>query len=291
MERVVEHLDGAARGVEAARRRCPPTRQRSSGSCSPRRQVDARELEQRDRRSLPGIDVLARRPRPARRASVVRRIACVAAHRVGQADRVRVGIGGDEAPGVRLAEAGADEDVLDDAAAAAAPRSDGPATARRSGIVVRHPVEHDARDLLDEVDLARDVARAPRRDGHVPVVGDLEAEPLEDLRAARRGATSSPTTRSVRSGRRLTTGRAGRPRWTSALPAARRRRGRRGAGSRAPRRARRDDGSTPFSQRFEPSVRRPSRSEVCRTPIGSKFAASSSTSVVVARRPRCRRRP
>ena len=41
-------------------------------------------------------------------------------------------------------------------------------------------------------------------------------------------------------------------------------------------------GSTPFSHRFEPSVRRASRSEVSRTPIGSKFAASSSTSVVVS---------
>ncbi len=33
-----------------------------------------------------------------------------------------------------------------------------------------------ASDLLDEVDLAGDVARPPRRDGDVPVVGDIEAE-------------------------------------------------------------------------------------------------------------------
>ncbi len=39
-------------------------------------------------------------------------------------------------------------------------------------------------------------------------------------------------------------------------------------------------GSTPFSQRFEPSVRRRSRSEVRKMPYGSKFAASSRTRVV-----------
>ena len=39
-------------------------------------------------------------------------------------------------------------------------------------------------------------------------------------------------------------------------------------------------GSTPFSQRFDPSVRRPSRSDVRKIPIGSKFAASSNTSLV-----------
>ena len=39
-------------------------------------------------------------------------------------------------------------------------------------------------------------------------------------------------------------------------------------------------GSTPFSQRFEPSVRSRRRSEVRKIPVGSKFAASSSTSVV-----------
>ena len=46
---------------------------------------------------------------------------------------------------------------------------------------VRHPVEHDARNLLDQVDLPRDVPRAPGRDGYVPLLVHLEAEPLEDL--------------------------------------------------------------------------------------------------------------
>ena len=41
-------------------------------------------------------------------------------------------------------------------------------------------------------------------------------------------------------------------------------------------------GSTPFSQRFDPAVRSASRSEVLRIPSGSKFAASSRTSVVVS---------
>ena len=39
-------------------------------------------------------------------------------------------------------------------------------------------------------------------------------------------------------------------------------------------------GSTPFSQRFEPSVRSASRSELRMIPTGSKFAASSRMSVV-----------
>ncbi len=40
----------------------------------------------------------------------------------------------------------------------------------------RDAVEDRSRDLLDEVDLARDVASAPRRDGHIPVVCNVEAE-------------------------------------------------------------------------------------------------------------------
>ena len=42
-------------------------------------------------------------------------------------------------------------------------------------------------------------------------------------------------------------------------------------------------GSTPFSQRFEPSVRSFSRSELRSSPNGSKFAASSRISVLDSR--------
>ena len=41
-------------------------------------------------------------------------------------------------------------------------------------------------------------------------------------------------------------------------------------------------GSTPFSHRFDPAVRSASRSELRRMPIGSKFAASSRSSVVAS---------
>ena len=44
---------------------------------------------------------------------------------------------------------------------------------------MRDPVEHWTRDLLDHVDLACHVARAPGRHGDVPVVRDLETEALE----------------------------------------------------------------------------------------------------------------
>ena len=94
------------------------------------------------------------------------------------------------------------------------------------------------------------------------------------------GGVARPISSSARSGRKRITGRSGRPSWTSTWPAqvapavwtissvascA--------AGS-----AR--YGSTPFSQRFEPSVRRRSRSDERKIPVGSKFAASSRTSVV-----------
>ncbi len=110
---------------------------------------------------------------------------------------------------------------------------------------------------------------------------DLEPEAAREPFSGRRAATSRPITRSARSGRNRTTGRSGSPSWTSTWPVisapARStiiRLARTAAGS-----AR--YGSTPFSQRFDPAVRSASRSEVLRIPSGSKFAASSRTSVVV----------
>ena len=103
----------------------------------------------------------------------------LAAHRVGQPQRRRVGIGGDEAPGVRLGVPGADEHVLEHAAEPLLGREvarDGAPERHR----VRHAVEHDPRHLLDDVDLPRHVARAEGRHRHVPSLVDLEVEPLED---------------------------------------------------------------------------------------------------------------
>ena len=100
------------------RRRCrrpasaPPAAARPTGG---RR---ARARRARSRRcpastfSAGGLDETVDERRPQDRL--------VAAHRIGQADRARVGVGRDEAPRVGLAEAGADEDVLDDAGGAAA---------------------------------------------------------------------------------------------------------------------------------------------------------------------------
>ena len=78
---------------------------------------------------------------------------------------------------------GADQRV---ARAAAQLLLDGQAAGRavggqRRGQLVQPP---EPRDLLDQVDLARDVVAADRRDGHVePVarVDDAELEPLEQL--------------------------------------------------------------------------------------------------------------
>ena len=128
----------------------------------------------------------------------------------------------------------------------------------------------------------RDVAGAPGGNRDRPVVGDVEAEPLEDL-ALLGGSISSPISASVRSGRSRVTGR------RAAAPHERRR----ALSKRAPVSSTMSCvantaagsaryGSTPFSHRFEPSVRSPRRSEVLRMPIGSKFAASSRTSVVVS---------
>ena len=92
--------------------------------------------------------------------------------------------------------------------------------ARRCGKRERHLLEPvDAGDLLDQVDLAGHVAGAPGRDRDRPSSPrDLEAEPLEDRRAARRAGISSPTSASVRSGRSRVTGRAGSSPWTSLAP-------------------------------------------------------------------------
>ena len=97
-------------------------------------------------------------------------------HRTREPDRLGARIGRDQAPRVRLGEPGPDERVLDDAPQTLLlrePATDVAPERHRE----RDAVEKRPRDLLDDVDLARDVARAPRRHGDVPVVGDVEAEP------------------------------------------------------------------------------------------------------------------
>ena len=92
--------------------------------------------------------------------------------------------------------------------------------------------------------------------------------------------TSSPISAEARSGRKRITGGPGRSARTSASPVQRApdvstmscEQRRAAAAARC--------GSTPFSQRFEPSVRRRRRRDEARIPTGSKFAASSRTFVV-----------
>ena len=54
-----------------------------------------------------------------------------------------------------------------------------PLSSLRTRLRRRHALEVEARDLLHDVDLARDVTGAPRGDAHGPVAADLEAQALE----------------------------------------------------------------------------------------------------------------
>ena len=129
----------------------------------------------------------------------------------------------------------------------------------------------------------RSTSRVTSRARHVGTVASQpSSSKSSDSRIVRcsSSATSSPIRRRARSGRSTTRGRSGRPAWTSACPTSSAparstssRLARIAAGSAA-------YGSTPFSHLFDPSVRSARRSEVFSTPIGSKFAASSSTSLV-----------
>ena len=165
--------------------------------------------------------------------SVVRRIAW--SPLIGSGRRIASGSGsdGDEAPRVGLAEPGADEDVLDERGGAAARARD---ARRPSGAAASSSARGRGRprDLLDDVDLARHVACAPGRHRHVPVVRRPRSRAARGSPRCSAGATSMPTTRSVRSGRSRTTGR-GRQAGVDvgAAASARRPRGRRAGGLRA----------------------------------------------------------
>ena len=63
---------------------------------------------------------------------------------------------------------------------------------------VRDPVEDRPRDLLDEIDLTRHVARTPGRDGDLPVVRDVEPKAFERLAlVARRDVEPDHSVRSL----------------------------------------------------------------------------------------------
>ena len=181
MERPVQRLDGRPRGVPAALGDAADA-PALLGELLAARQVDAGELEEADAvRARVDVDLRSRDEALEERRP---EDGVLAAHRIRQPQRVGLRVARGQAPRVRLREAGADEDVLDDPAEPLERRQvTGDRTAERHR--VRHAVEHRPRDLLDEVDLTGHVARTPRRDGHLQVVGDLEAEAGRGSRAAR----------------------------------------------------------------------------------------------------------
>ena len=141
-----------------------------------RGQVHARDLEERDALVADGAVSLGdgEEARQQRRAQD----GLVARERQRKPQRVAVGILGHETRGVRLGEAAADEHVFDGAPQLLLAReAPDRVSARRQR--ERDIVEDEARNLLDEVGLARHVTRAPRRHGDGVAV-DLEPEPAED---------------------------------------------------------------------------------------------------------------
>ena len=113
-------------------------------------------------------------------------------------------------------EAAACEHVLDEPAQplpAGKPPEHRVAAREREGDVG----EPKARDLLDQVDLPRHIARAPRRHEEPALQVAVEAEAVQDRRLFVRG-DSSPSTASVRSVRSVIDCRSGSVPWTSASP-------------------------------------------------------------------------
>ena len=135
------------------------------------------------------------------------------------------------------------------------------------------------RAISSTTSISRGTSRARQvGDDHI-VAGDSKPRRPSSARWSSAGV-SRPMTSSARSGgRRSRAGRGGRPARRCARPSGRPR-SRRSAAWRGRAAGSARCGSTPFSHRFEPSVRSRSRSELRKMPIGSKFAASSRTSVV-----------
>ena len=216
------------------------------------RQVDARDLEEVDP-LVADRDIPCRRRRAGRAAASVRSTAW-SPHRLRQREPVRLRVGGHERRRVDLGEPGADEHVLDETAQALHRRERAehrPPHRQRE----RNLVEPEARDLLDQVDLARRRRGSPGRHRHVPVAVDVEAEPLRIARCSSSGSLETDQRVGAlgpeaddRPLRQL-------PLDVASRPASVRRRARRAAASRTIAACAARYGSTPFSQRFEPSVR------------------------------------
>ena len=137
-------------------------------------QVDARDLEQRDPPRA-GVAVALRRLDEARQQRRAQR-GQLDGDRLRAASRSCRRPGGGSACTSRRTRARRAHPRRGAAVAAARQRSEHRAS---RGQRERHGVEPEARDLLDDVDLARHVARAPRRHDDAVAVA-LEAEPAED---------------------------------------------------------------------------------------------------------------
>ena len=180
--------------------------------------------------------------------------------------------------GDRLGEAEADERVLEavgDPLLARQPAGHGPPERKRE----RDVGEHEPRHFLDQVDFARQVARAPGRDA----VGAA-------LELAARGARASPPARPLPArarppgppspgGRRRGPAPAGRPARRYG-PSSARRSARRATGSRGRQPARPGRDRRPSPSGSIPPCACGMRSPLLQIPTGSKFAASSRTLVV-----------
>ena len=255
-ERVVERLDDALDDLVAIRRRRPRHASARRAAGSPDGQVDACDLEQRDVVGA-GVDAPCAplRRDPAR--CVVRRMACSRGHRTRAAGSPR----GSDRTATRLHVYASERP---------APTSASSTTRRRRCSFVRRPadvapqrhrvrdaVEDESRDLLDEVDLAgrrrararsarsRPSRRRPRSRARAaiarcssggtsrPISRDGALRTQANDRALRQPVVDVGADRSSRAPARSTSSRLA----STAAGSAR-------------------YGSTPFSHRFEPAVRR-----------------------------------
>ena len=277
LERLEEQLDGALRAQVAARRRSRRRATARRGTLAARRQVDVGDLEQRDV-LVADVDVVAR---GADQAVEERRPqhALERRERLGQLERVRVGIARPGASRCRPRRTRRRPGPPRRRGAAAGRWVSRPNMTVRSGRV-GGTSSSSKRTTSSTTSISRRTSRARQVGTVTPVAVDVEAEALEPhpLRAPAGSAARRPL--AARPGRSSIVARSGRPAWTSVWPTQRP-----PASSTISSVAQRAAcsatyGSTPFSQRLSPSVRRCRRSALCETPTGSKFAASSSTTAV-----------
>ena len=204
IERVVQRLDDALHACEAALDD-GAERPVLVGELAAGRQVDACDLEEPDA-GVAGVEVVPggldeAREQPRAEHRLLARL------RLRDAQGLRVRILGDEARRVRLVEPGAEQHVLDDAAQSLLLREPAEHLAP-GGQRVRDLVEPDAADLLDEVDLAGHVPRAPGGNGHLRVAATSKPS-RSRIACCSAGGVSRPSISSVRSRAQVRTGRRG----------------------------------------------------------------------------------